>query len=161
MPYGYQLQSHTLALAPVTTSGTTNTEVDHLFIKPGAGAKVAINGLRLQGQGNALTTLNGLSANWKNWTTGSTAGTAMTPRPVSVSGNLAAAATAGGAPTAGTGGGTYKGGFGCSGSGPSFWTAQTPDQMIDMAAGYAGSMDLYSVAVALSLAFHWWVDFLE
>lgn len=161
MPVGYLLQSSTLALAPVTTSGTTNTEVDHLFIKPGTGAKVDINGLRLQGAGNALTTLNGLMANFKNWTTASTGGTAMTPSPVNIAVAKASAATAGGAPTAGTGGGTYKGGFGCSGSGPAFWTAQTPDQMIEMAAAYAGSVDLYSAAVALSLAFQWWVDFLE
>lgn len=160
MPYGYTLQSSTLALAPVTTNGTTNTETDHLFIKPG-NTKVSINGLRLQGMGNALTTLNGLSTNWKNWTTASTVGTAMTPRPDSISGALAALATAAGAPTAGSGGGTYKGGFGCSGSSPAFWTPQTVDQMIDMIGGYAGSCDLNSVAVALSLAFHWWVNFLE
>jgi hypothetical protein len=157
---GFELQSSTLALAPVTTSGTTNTEVDHLFVKAGNTA-VHINGLRLQGMGNALTNLNGLSVNFKNWTTASTAGTAMTPRPVSIQSNVTALATAGGAPTAGSGGGTYKGGFGCSGSSPSFWTAQTMDQWIDLPGAGAGSVDLYSVAVALSLAFHWWLDFME
>jgi hypothetical protein len=157
---GFELQSSTLALAPVTTNGTTNTETDHLFIKPGNTA-VHVNGLRLQGMGNALTNLNGLSTNWKNWTTASTAGTAMTPRPTSIQAAVVALATAGGAPTAGSGGGTYKGGFGCSGSSPAFWSPQTMDQWIDMAGAYGGSLDLYSVAVALSLAFHWWVDFLE
>lgn len=157
---GFELQSATLALAPVTTNGTTNTETDHLFIKPGNTA-VHINGLRLQGMGNALTNLNGLSTNWKNWTTASTSGTSMTARPTSIQANVTALATAAGAPTAGSGGGTYKGGFGCSGSSPAFWSPQTMDQWIDMAGAYAGSLDLNSVAVALSLAFHWWVDFLE
>jgi hypothetical protein len=145
----------------VTTNGTTNTGTDQLFIKPGAGAKVNINGHRLQGMGNALTTLNGLIGYWKTWTTASTSGTSMTPAPTSVSGSVASSATAAGAPTAGTGGGVIRGGFGSSGSGPSFWSPQTPDQVIDMAAGYAGSTDLYSAAVAVSLAFHWFVDFIE
>lgn len=158
---GFELQSSTLALAPVTTNGTTNTETDHLFVKPGNTA-VHVNGLRLQGMGNALTNLNGLSVNFKNWTTASTAGTAMTPRPTSIQAAVVALATAGGgAPTPGSGGGTYKGGFGCSGSSPSFWTAQTMDQWIDMAGAYVGSLDLYSTAVAVSLGFHWWLDFLE
>lgn len=161
MPYGYVLQESTLAAGGATTNGTTNTETAHCFIKPG-NTKVSVNGLRLQGRGNALTTLNGLSANFKNWTTASTGGTAMTPRPTSISAALAALATAGGgAPSAGSGGGTYKGGFGCSGSGPSFWTAQTPDQMIDMIGAYAGSLDLNSLAVAVSLVFDYWIDFLE
>ena len=161
MPVGYALQSSTIALAPFTTNGTTNTETDHLFIKPGAGAKVDINGLRLQGAGNALTTLNGLMVNFKNFTTASTSGTSMTPSPVNIAVAKASSATAAATPTPGSGGATYKGGFGCSGSGPAFWTAQTPDQMIEMAAGYAGSVDMYSAAAALNLAFQWWVDFLE
>ncbi len=160
MPYGYVLQQATAAVGGATTNGTTNTETDHLFIKPG-NTRVLINGLRLQGRGNALTTLNGLSCNFKNWTTASSGGTARTPAPVGIGANLAALATAATLPTAGTGGGTYKGGFGCSGSGSSFWTAQTPDQAIEMAGGYAGSVDLNSVAIPVSLAFDWWVDFVE
>lgn len=168
MPVGYELQSATIALAPYTTSGTTNTEIDFAFIKPGAGAKVSINGLRLQGRGSGLTSLNGMAVNIKNWTTASTAGTAMTPSPVSISTAKAASATAAAgtgaginAVTPGSGGGTYKGGFGCSASGPSAWTAVTPDQAVEMAAGYAGSCDLYSVATPLSINFDWWLDFLE
>lgn len=171
MPVGYELQSASIALAPYTTSGTTNTELDFAFIKPGAGAKVSINGLRLQGRGSGLTSLNGMAVNIKNWTTASTTGaggTSMTPSPVSISTAKAASATAsagtgGGIAVvaAGSGGGTYKGGFGCSASGPSAWTAVTPDQAVEMAAGYAGSCDFYSVATPLSINFDWWIDFLE
>ena len=168
MPVGYELQSATIALAPFTTSGTTNTEIDFAFIKPGAGAKVSINGLRLQGRGSGLTSLNGMVVNFKNFTTASTGGTAMTPQPVSLSTAKAASATAGAgtgagnnAVTSGTGGVLYKGGFGCSASGPSAWTAVTPDQAVEMAAGYAGSIDLFSLATPLNVNFDWWVDFLE
>jgi hypothetical protein len=74
---------------------------------------------------------------------------------------VASLATAAFSPTAGSGGATYRGGFGCSGSGPSFWTAQTPDQIIDLNGGSTGSLDFFDVAVAISLAFHMWVDFME
>lgn len=168
MPYGYELQSATIALAGYQTSGTTNTEIDFAFLKAGTGAKATINGLRLQGRGSGLTNLNGMAVNMKNWTTASTAGTAMTPRPTSISGNVAAQATAAGgaaggtgAVTPGSGGGTYKGGFGCSGSGPSAWTAVTPDQAVDLPAGGTGSVDLCSVATPLSILFDWWWDFIE
>jgi len=148
-------------LAPVTTNATTNTGTDAVFVKPGTGAKVTINGLRLQGMASAGTTLNGMIAYFKNFTTASTGGTSMTPAPTSISGAVAAQATAAGAPTAGSGGATIKGGFGCSGSGPSFWTPPTSDQAVDAPAGYAGSIDLFSAAVAVSLPYHWYLDFLE
>lgn len=157
---GYELQSSQLALAPVTTNGTTNTETDHVAIIVGNTA-CHVNGLRLQGMGNALTNLNGLSVNPKVATTKSTGGSAMTPRPVSLQTNRAALTAPLSAPTIGTGGLFYRGGFGCSGSSPSFWTAQTMDQWIDLDGAYGGSLDFMSVAVALSLAFHYWIQFLE
>ncbi len=168
MPYGFTLQSTTIAAGGYSSSGTTNTEIDFAFLKPGAGAKVLINALRLLGRASGVTSLNALAVNMKNWTTASTGGTAMTPRPDSLSGAVASQATAAGgaaggtgAVSAGSGGGTYRGGCGCSASGPGGWTAQTLDQAKDMIAGYAGSMDLCSLATPLSLAFDWWWEFLE
>jgi hypothetical protein len=157
--YCYTLQSSTISVAaPFTTSGTANTEVDFLFVKAGAGAKPQIYGLRLQGFGASLTALTGIVANLKNWTTASTAGTAMTPRPNSLSGAVVAQFTAGATPTAGSGGGTYRGGCGMSGSGPGAWTAANPDAYIDQAAGSAGSVDWYSLAPVVSMNFNWWME---
>jgi hypothetical protein len=169
VPFGYTLQAATIAeAAPYQTSATPLTEIDVMFLKAGAGAKAAINNLRLQGRGAGLTALTGICCNFKNWTTASTGGTAMTPRPDSLAGAVAAQATAAGgagggtgAVTAGSGGGTYRGGCGCGGSGPGGWAATTPDQALEQAAGSAGSIDLYSSSGLASMLYEWWVGFLE
>ncbi len=127
----YTLQSATISTAtPYATSGTPSTEIDVAFLKPGAGAKASIYSVRGQGAGAGLTALTGIELNLKNWTTASTGGTAMTPRPNSLAGAVAAQATAAAgagagvnAVTAGSGGGTYRGGMGMGGSGPGGWVA--------------------------------------
>lgn len=169
MPYGYMLQSATISTAsPYQTSGSANTLIDFAFLKPGAGAKPMINDLRGAGRGAQLTSLSGISLIMKLWTTASTGGTAMTPAPTQFSGAVAASATAGagasggtGAVSSGSGGGVFRGGIGFSGSGPGAWAAQTPDQVVDQAAGGSSSVDLESLSGTASLNFDWWLGFME
>jgi len=169
MPFCYTLQSATISTsAPYATSGTPATEIDAFFLKSGSGAKSSIYNLRGQGRGAGLTALSGISLNLKNWTTASTGGTAMTPRPNSLAGAVAAQATAAAgaaagvnAVTAGSGGGTYRGGFGMGASGPGGWVAANPDAAIEQAAGSSGSVDLYSLSGTASLSYDFWVEFQE
>lgn len=156
MPLFYQVGT---GVGILTTSGTTNTELPMLYVKPGVNS-VSISSCRVVGRGNALTTLNGIALAYKNWTTATTlnAGTSITPAPADPLRSPAATSTAGsavgGALTVGTGGGTYVGpSFGCSATGPGGWTAETPDGYLFQKGGGAGSIDLNSVATAVSLTF--------
>jgi hypothetical protein len=160
----YDLQSSTIATSSAfTTNGTTFTESEVVFVKPGSGAKAMIQKLMMQGFANGGTTLNGLMCNVKNWTTASTTGggTSMTPRPANLAAAVAAQATASANPTAGSGGGTYRGMVSMGGSTPGLWSAANPDSVIEQAAGSAGSCDLVSLAGAVSQPFMWGLEFSE
>lgn len=169
MPFCYTLQSATISTsAPYSTSGTPSTELDFFFLKAGTGAKASIYNLRAQGRGAGLTALTGIALNLKNWTTASTSGTAMTPRPNSLAGAVAAQATAAAGAaagvnvvTAGSGGGTYRGGMGMGGSGPGGWVAANPDAAIEQAAASAGSIDWVSLSGTASMLFDWALEFSE
>jgi hypothetical protein len=137
-----------------TTSGTTNTEVDDMFIKAGANT-VWLQAIYIMGRMSAQTVLNGITFAVKLWTTASTAGTAITPSKRDAR-NAAATTTAASIPTPGSGGGTYVGPrFGCSATGPGGWTAETGGTFSDAALSLMGSatasLDVYSVATGLSL----------
>lgn len=163
MPFVYNLSSKAVA-DNFTTSGTTNTEVDQFFLKPGASRAVAFIALRVQGKANGATTLNGLAFRLKVYpTTASSGGTAMTPNPVD-NRAPAAVATAGGASagvTSGTGTPAIVGGCGCSGSGAGGWTAPNPDAGIVLDGGATKSMDLFSSAQGTSLPFEFFSEIQE
>lgn len=142
------------------TSGSANTEIDFLFIKPGASRAVGLLALRVQGKGAGLTALSGIEIRAKQWTTtASSSGTGTTPAPVN---NLvpAAVATMGmgagggtGAVTSGTGGPSYVGGCGMGASGPGGWVAPNPDAPVLLDGGANKSIDLFSSSPTASMNF--------
>jgi hypothetical protein len=167
MPFIYNLQSKMQA-ENFQTSGSTNTEIDAAFIRPGASRVVALIALRVQGKAAGLTALSGIAVRIKQWTTtASSGGTAVTPNPVD---NLAPAcvATAGmgtgggtSAVTSGTGGPNLVGGCGMGASGPGAWTAPNPDGAIVLDGGAAKSTDLFSSSGTASLNYEFQEDIQE
>ena len=150
------------------TSGSANTEIDFLFIKPGASRAVKFIAGRFQGKAAGLTALSGMAVRAKQWTsTASSGGTSTTPAPVN---NLAPAcvATMGmgasggtGAVTSGTGGPSLVGGGGCGASGPGGWVAVNIDAPIVLDGGANKSIDLFSSAGTASLNFEAWGELEE
>ncbi len=123
--------------------------------------------LRIQGKGAALTALSGIVARLKQWTaTASSAGTAITARPVDnrapAAASTAAAGVGGGtaAVTSGTTG-VYVGGCGCGASGPGGWVAINPDSVITLDGGANKSTDLISASGTASLNFEFSLDIVE
>jgi len=167
MPFCFTTQSQ-MQSGTYSTSATPSTEIDVFSFKAGSVNTMGIYSLRGQGRGAGLTALSGIELNWKLWTTASTGGTTLTPS----ANNVRHAVAAGGVPrigtgggvnpvTPGTGGGTYRGGIGFGASGPGGWVAPTPDAALEMTGGYAGSLDLYSVAGTASLLYSFVVEHQE
>lgn len=166
MPFVYSINSIEVN-TNYTTSATPNTEIDVAFVKPGATRASGIQALRIQGKGAALTALSGIVARLKTWfTTGSSSGTSITPRPVdnrAPAATSTAAAGAGGginAVTSGTGA-SYVGGCGCGASGPGGWVAINPDSVITLDGGANKSTDLISASGTASLNFEFSLDIVE
>lgn len=158
MPFVYTVTPGT----QLTSSGSTNTEVDSAFIKAGAaGRGCGIQRVDVHGRAPALTAISGLTFRWKKWTTASTAGTGMTGRPADEAGMQAAKFTAAYSPTPGSGGGNYHGSFGCGAAGPGGWAALNPDSMKFLEAGYAGSLDLYNESGTASLKYEFQIEVAE
>jgi hypothetical protein len=149
-----------------STSATPNTEIDVFSLKPGT-RNMSIYNLRAVGRGAALTSLSGISLNVKLWTTASTGGAQLVPSPNDKDSPAAKAVPrigSGGGVTAvtpGTGGGTYRGGFGFSGSGPGGWVAATPDASLTLGGNDAGSYDLYSISGNPSMNYEFWAEHSE
>lgn len=151
-----------------STSATPSTEIDVFSMKPGTTRCTNVYALRAQGRGAGLTALTGITLAFKDWTTASTAGTALTPSANDKGNTIAAATvprigTGGGvnAVTPGTGGPLYRGGCGMGGSGPGGWVAANPDAQLGMNAAYAGSLDLYSVSGTASMLYDFTVEHAE
>jgi hypothetical protein len=136
------------------------------FLKPGASRPAAVVALRVQGKGQALTALSGISIRLKQWTsTASTsvAGTSTTPQPKN---NLAPAcvATAGMATTStstitsGTGGPQVVGYASMGASGPGGWVAINPDDVPTLDGNSNKSMDLFSSSPTASMAYEFAID---
>ena len=148
-----------------TTSATPNTEVDALFIKPGATRDVNLISSSLQGKGAALTSLSGIIQRVKKWTTtASSGGTAITPSARDP-GDQAAKATAGQASagvTSGTGGPVLQVVFGCSASGPGSWSwLNNADVAIALEGAATQSIDVFNSSGTASLLHELSVDILE
>ena len=157
MPFIYGFHSKTIG-ENYTTSGVTNTEIDFMFIKPGATRFVGLLSFRPQGKAGGLTALSGIGFRIKQWTTtASSAGTSLASAAVNNIGPAIAATQAAGAGagtnavTSGTGGPTLVGGCGCSASGPGGWVAPNPDAPIGLDGGANKSIDVFSSAVTVSL----------
>src|SRR5262245_49925098 len=80
MPMCYVTQS-VMQSTTYSTSATPSTEIDVFSTKPGTSRAPAGYSARGQGRGAGLTALTGISLNFKDWTTASTAGTTLTPTP--------------------------------------------------------------------------------
>lgn len=155
MPYLFNIQTKGVA-ENFNTSGSANTEVDQIFVKPGASRSVAIIALRVQGKGAGLTTLSGIAFRIKYYpTTASAGGTALTPNPADIRAP-AAVATAGAANagvTPGTGTPVLVGGCGCGGSGPGGWVAPNPDGGLALDGNQNKSLDVFSSSGTASMNF--------
>jgi hypothetical protein len=158
MPYVYGWQTKMVA-ENYATSGSANTGIDFLFIKPGATRPVGLAGLRPIGKGAALTALSGIAIRAQQWTGGaSSGGTAVTPTPVNNTAPACAhtmgmgAAGGTGAVTSGTTA-AYAGGCGHGASGPGGWAPLNPDALPALDGGANKSIDLFSASGQASLNF--------
>lgn len=163
MPFNYSTNNQQTIAATYSTSSATNTEIDFFSIKPGA-RNAAIYAIRGQGRGAGLTALSGISLNCKLWTTASTGGATITPNPMDSQSQAATAVVRAGATgansavLAGSGGGTYRGGFGFGASGPGGWVAANPDAVILQPGSATSSIDMTSISGTASLAFDWFFE---
>lgn len=155
MAFVYSLPSAVLA-NNFTTSSSTNTEIEHTFVKPGT-RNVALKSLRIGGKGAGLTALTGISIRISKWTTTSAAGgTSQTPVPVDPGAQAAkatSASTAAASVTAGTGGPTYIGHTSCGGAGPGGWVAEDPDSLPTLEGSDNKSFGIRSIAGTASMNF--------
>ncbi len=154
----------------LTTNGTGNNEVDFYFLKPGASRAISVVAMRVQGKGNALTALTGISIRLKQWTSTASVTTtgclAATPTPKS---KLvpACVATAGmstntsSSVSSGTGGPVMVGYAGMGASGPGGWVAVNPDDVPQLDGGATMSMDLFSSSPTASMSFEAAIDHAE
>jgi hypothetical protein len=164
MPFIYASQTKQVA-ENYQTSGTPNTEIDFLFLKPGATRPLCVLAIRVQGKGGGLTTLSGIAIRLKHWTsTSATGGTSTTPAPKN---NLAPAcvATAGmgaggstGAVTSGTGGPNIVGFASMGGSGPGGSVPINPDDAPVLDGNANKSADLFSSCPTANLNFEAQID---
>lgn len=135
-----------------TTSGTTNTEVNTLYGTAGATRPIAIDSLQVGGKANAATSISGISFRCKHWTTGTTGGSAITPKPRDP-GYQAAVGTFGSGGTTGSGGGGLHFAVMCGKAGPGGWAATNPDDRPYIEAASGDSLDISNAAVEISLVY--------
>jgi hypothetical protein len=135
------------------TSSSAGTEIDAMFIKPGA-RNISLRLLQVLGRGAGLTALSGIAFHVKRWTsTASSSGTAITPAPQDP-GAQAATATVGAASagvTSGTGGPVIVGTAGCGAAGPGGWAAQDGDSAAVVQGSATQSLDIFAESGTASL----------
>ena len=165
MPFIYCLATKQL-VENESTSGTGNTQLDQIFLKPGASRVASVVAVRVGGKASALTSLNGLAARLGQWTTTSSTsvgGASVSPTPKH---NLAPAAvqTAGGANagssgiTQGTGGPLYVGVVTMGASGPGAWNSMNIDDVPTLDGGANRSMDVFTSSPLASASWEGEVD---
>lgn len=147
-----------------TTSGTTNTETDAIYLKPASAVparNVALFGVTVQGGANAMSTISGIRFRIMRATTASTAGTATTPAPAD-GGMQAATAVGSTGGTISSTGRTNHVIFGCGAAGPGGWIAPNQDAAITVtSAATQPSVDLLAVATNVSLTYEFSVQHME
>lgn len=139
--------------ANVATSGTANTDADHLRILTVSPRMAFVRALYLKGKGAGLTAISGIEASLKRFATASTVGAAITPQPQDARG-AAAVTTFFTGPTIGATP-TIALSVSCGASGPSGWVAQDRDDeiVLEGAGGANGNLDLISQSGTISLNF--------
>lgn len=157
MPFVY----HTGPAANVATSGTPNTEVDHIRFLTAAAKGAYIQAINLIGKGAGLTAISGIVARLYRYATASTVGSAITPRPRPGT-QPAAVLTAFTAPTVGATP-TLQVACGCGAAGPGGWIARDDDSKVQLDAGGGanGNADLLSASGTASLNFEYGIEHSE
>lgn len=147
--------------ANVATHATPNTDVDHLRTVTGASRGARIQSCLLQGKGAGLTAISGIIVRLARYSTPSTVGSAITPRPRHPS-NPAAGLVACTGPTVGTTQ-VVQLAIGCGAAGPGGWVAPNPDSVIELEAngGANGNLDLLSQSGTASLNFEYTLEHQE
>ncbi len=140
------------------TNGSANTLTDHLRTVTGATRQAYFNALHLLGKGAGLTAISGISIELNRYSTPSTVGTGVTPRPRDP-GSPAAVLAASHTPTRGTTA-TLQGVWGMGAAGPGGMVAANPDAKIGLAAngGANGNLDLESKSGTVSLNFEYTLE---
>jgi hypothetical protein len=162
VPFVYTSATKTVADV-FATSASAGTEIDALFVKPGA-RNVMARLLQVLGRGAGLTALSGIAFHLKRWTsTASSGGTAITPEPHDP-GAQAATASAGGASagvTSGTGGPVFVGMAGCGAAGPGGWAAQDADSANVVQGAATQTLDVFVESGTASLNYECALDHAE
>jgi hypothetical protein len=148
---------------PFATSSSAGTEIDAMFVAPGANSVFA-RLLQVLGRGAGLTALSGIAFHLKRFsTTASSGGTAITPGAHDQS-MPAATASSGGASagvTQGTGGPVLVGMCGCGAAGPGGWAAQDIDSANKLKGAATNSLDMFVESGTASLNYEAALDFAE
>lgn len=141
--------------ANVTTNGSANTDQDHLRTLTQSARTVILKLLRLTGKAAAKTSLSSIQVYIRRYTTPSTVGSGLTPRPRAPS-SPAADLTAFTGPTVGTTV-TLVGTVGCGAAGPGLWNAQDASSPVQLecGGGAKGNFDLVSQSGDTSLNFEY------
>lgn len=136
------------------TSGTPNTEVGTIMLKPAAAVparNIMLQAVYVGGKGAGLTAISGISFRIIRCTTASTSGTATTPAPKDA-GMQAATAVAATGQTISSTGRTNHVVFTCGAAGPGGWVAPNPDSVITVtSAATLPSLDVVNAAGTASL----------
>ena len=166
MPFIYE-SSTKQGAENLATNSSGNTEVDWFFLKPGATRPAAIVAMRVQGKGNALTALTGISIRLKQFTSTASVTTtgcaATTPAPKNKLAPVCVA-TAGmstntsSSISSGTGGPVIVGYASMGASGPGGWVAINPDDVPLLDGNANMSMDAFSSSPTASMNFEAVID---
>jgi hypothetical protein len=149
---------HTGPGATVSTSGSINTEVDHIRFLTGSSKGAFFKKLDLSGQGAELTAIHAIRVRFYRYATPSTAGSAATPRSRTAPA-ATAVLTAFTAPTPGATP-TLQAVGACGAAAPGGWQAWNRDSMIqlDAGGGAAGNLDLLSSSGKAALTFEYGME---
>jgi hypothetical protein len=144
--------------ATVSTSGSINTEVDHIRFLTGSTKGAFFKKLELSGQGANLTAIHALRVRMYRYATPSTSGSALTPRSRTAPA-ATAILTAFTAPTPGSTP-TLQAVGACGAAAPGGWQAWNRDSMIQLDAngGAAGNLDLLSSSGFAALTFEYGME---
>lgn len=147
--------------ASVNTSGTANTEVDHLRLLTASARVANVQGIYLVGKAPGDTTITGIVARLYRYGTASSGGSGITPRPRAPAAP-AADLTAFTGPTVGTSP-TLQVAAGCGAAGPGGWVARDEDSKVQLQAGGGanGNCDLLSASGGTTKAFEYSLEHSE
>jgi hypothetical protein len=136
----------------LTSNATPATETDAIFLKAATSNTAGLVRADIVGKKAGGTTLDSVNIRMCRFTTGSTAGTGITPTPEGGADQVAAAATMASRPTAGSVR-QELGVFGASWAGPGGWAALN-EQAVHRVRGNSGdSIDLLDVSSTASVTY--------